>query len=182
MIIGITGFKNVGKTTFLNKLKSMGKIVFNIDDFITEIYRYNEVGFILIRNNFGKEFVKSTQVNREKLNKLVVEDIDAFIKLKKITGELIVDYILDIKKKYPNDNVFIEQATLINDNEGYYKNLYDKVIFVQKENIILNNNHVSKYLYMDRDKDFKYDYKFTNNKTIEEFQKKITQFIDANNF
>jgi dephospho-CoA kinase len=182
MIVCIAGFKGVGKTTFLNKLKSLGQIVFNIDDFITDIYRYNEVGFLLIKNEFGKEFVKSTQVDRVKLNKLVVEDINAFLKLKKVISKLIVDYILDITKQYPNDNVFIEQATLINDNEGYYKNLYDKVIFIERKNVFLNNNHISKYLYIDRDKDFKYDYHFTNNKTIEDFENKITLFINQNNF
>ncbi len=182
MIIAITGFKNVGKTTFLNYIKTMGQIVFNIDDFITDIYRYNEVGFLVIKNEFGKAFIKDIEVNREKLNKLVVDDQNEFIKLKKVISKLIVNYIKEIKEKNPDVNVFIEQATLINDIEGYYKNLYDKIIFIERENVILNMDHISKYLYLDRDKKFKYDYHFTNNRTIDEFKEKINKFINQNIF
>ncbi len=55
MFILITGNPNSGKTQLLNLLYEDGYEIFNVDQFVHEIYQVNKIGYILITQHFGKE-------------------------------------------------------------------------------------------------------------------------------
>ena len=51
------------------------------DDFIHEIYKKNRIGYEFISHTFRLEYTTSIEVDRIKLNELVLRDRESLIKL-----------------------------------------------------------------------------------------------------
>lgn len=73
MLIVICGLKGTGKSVALEILQEKKYVVFNVDKWIYEIYKYGEVGYNLIKHSLGKNFVNDFEVDRRKLNEWIYQ-------------------------------------------------------------------------------------------------------------
>ncbi len=129
MLILITGQPYVGKTTFLNLFQADGFECFNVDHFVNEIYQFNKIGYILIRANFGKEYVNNSGVDKQKLLDLIVQDHNQYLKLCNLIWPLIKGQLMKLKK----DNKFIiVEMSIYLLNRDYFKGIFDNVFLVKR--------------------------------------------------
>jgi len=69
MILILIGSPLSGKTTLLKELKNNNVPVFQADSYITSIYKKGEIGYKMIKENIGEEFVNEDFVNKRLLAK-----------------------------------------------------------------------------------------------------------------
>ncbi|MGL5591218.1 MAG: dephospho-CoA kinase [Mycoplasmoidaceae bacterium] len=172
MKICVTGKKNSGKSTFLNCIKNYDWEIYKADDFIHGIYKKGEIGYEFILNTFGDKYVNNIEVNRFELNKLVVNEEEAFKKLTNFTSKEIFKWI----KSIDGEKLVFELAIYLN-NEYFFKELFDKVIFIERNNNIVDEKHISKILATPIN--FSPDYVLENNSTLEEFIEKNNIFCKS---
>lgn len=140
MLVLITGNPNVGKTTLINKLKADGYTTIAIDDYIKEIYKVNQIGYILISTHFGKEYVNSKCVDTRLLGNLVLNDEYQMVKLKSLIWPLIKSKLYVLKKQ--DKNIIVEMA-IFKIDPLYFYNIFDYVIDIRKDKVF--NNYKEKY-------------------------------------
>ncbi|MGL5640466.1 MAG: dephospho-CoA kinase [Mycoplasmoidaceae bacterium] len=172
MKICVTGKKNSGKSTFLNCIKDYDWEIYKADDFIHRIYKKDEIGYQFILDTFGQKYVTPIEVNRFELNKLVVSDNESFKKLTNFTSKEIFKWI----KSIDGDKLVFELAIYLN-NESFFKELFNKVIFIKRNNNLIDQNHISKLLVAPSN--FSPDFILENNSTIEEFVEKNNIFCKS---
>ena len=63
------------------------------DDFIHEIHNKNRIGYEFISNTFGLEYTTSIEVDRTKLNELLLRDRESLIKLNEFCHTQIYERI-----------------------------------------------------------------------------------------
>ncbi len=122
MIIVLTGSPFSGKTTLLKELSKNGVKIFHADIYIKKIYKANEKGYELIKNEFGSNFVNDKEVDKRKLAEFIVEDDSNLTKLNELIHPLIKEY-LDGK-----DN-FVAELPIVTNSSIKFN--YDKLILVK---------------------------------------------------
>ena len=133
MLICITGLTGSGKTTALEYIKSKSLNVFEVDNYVHSIYRKDEKGYALIKENFGSEYINEKEVNRQKLGQLVFNDKNQLNKLNNLMLPLIKEKLLELKKE--DKTIFVELAIFLNHSD-YFKNIFDQVIIIKgKEDV-----------------------------------------------
>lgn len=137
MLILITGKPCVGKTTFLNLFKEDGFECFNVDNFVNEIYQFNQIGYILIQANFGKQYVNNTSVDKQKLLDLITNDYEKYLKLCNLIWPLIKSELIKFKKT--NKFVIVEMSIYLLNRE-YFKGIFDNVFLIKRD---INQNALS---------------------------------------
>ena len=128
MLICVTGQIGSGKTSVLDEFKNLGFKTFEMDKYIHEVYKKNEIGYKLIKKNFGDSYVTNTEVNRKKLGQLVFNNNMMLDKLNALTIPLIQQKILELKQQ--NELIFIELGIFLK-YEKQFKDLFDYVILVK---------------------------------------------------
>ena len=128
MLICITGKIGCGKTTILKQYKKLGYKTLEMDKYIHSIYKSNKIGYKLIKEKFGKEYVNAKEVNRKKIGQLVFKSKKQLDKLNAITLPLIKNKILLLKKQ--KGIIFIELGIYIR-YEKYFSNCFDLIILVK---------------------------------------------------
>ena len=121
MKIVLVGPPFAGKTTLLKKIQSEGIKVFHADSFVNEIYKPGEIGYKLIEENFGSEFVNANGVDKQKLSRLVSDDSEMMNKLN-VTIHPLIKERLDGKDDYVAELPIITTSPIKFD--------YDKLILV----------------------------------------------------
>lgn len=173
MLICITGIPGSGKTTILNKLKDDYKIII-LDNEIHKIYQKNEIGYNIILQYFGKEFVNEIQVDRHKLGKLVFTDNNKLNQLNDLLEPIIKNLIQKIKNSYKNEIVLIEAAALLENYKKYFY-LFDQIILITApfERIVnilkYRNSYISNELlikWLNISKNIKFNFIINNDSTI----------------
>lgn len=81
MLILIAGQPNAGKTHCMDYLKQKYSNIFIVDEYVKSIYKFGNIGYEIIKNNFGNEFVNNAEVDKIKLSKIILEDKKAYQKL-----------------------------------------------------------------------------------------------------
>lgn len=108
-MIAIIGKMGVGKTKFINSLNKKYKI-FISDDFITQIYKKNEIGYFLIKKNIGSFVLNESGVDKAKLFLWLKKDKKHWILLEKLIYPIL-------KKELENgDYDFVEIPKLKSEN------------------------------------------------------------------
>ena len=144
MRICITGKPSSGKSTIINHLELLGYNVFNSDKYVHEIYQKGKIGYELIKDQFGSDFVNAKEVNRKKLGELVFNDYEQLNKLNKIINPILKTKIgqLDLEK-----NWIIELGTYIYYYE-YFKDIFDKVILISRDISKLNEYTQNRFKFL----------------------------------
>lgn len=140
MFILITGNPNSGKTQLLNLLYEDGYTIFNVDQYVKEIYEVNKIGYILITQHFGKEYTLVDRVDTKKLGALVLQDKFSLEKLKAIIWPLIKSKLHWIKNRFPN---CIVEMAIYKTNPLFFYGIFDYVIDIVRD--IKQQNHKEKY-------------------------------------
>jgi len=131
------------------------------------------------------------RLSREKLGKLVFENIDLKEKLESLIHPLIKKEIETAFETYKNEKyVFISVPLLF---EVGWQDMFDKIIFIKTEDdirlkrLIERNNYKEEYAkkrilsqMSQSEKENKADYVIENNSSLKEFEEKIANFIKEN--
>lgn len=188
MLICVTGIKGSGKTTAMDMIANMGYSVFIMDEYIHNIYKTDEIGYLLIKKHFGINYLNKYGVDREKLGKLVFSDSKQLEKLNKIMIPVMQYKIADLKAQ--NKLIFVELAIYLFHIDKF-KKYFKKVLCILgrkkiSKNIFLENffntknfptNSVGKYKNITLSKRFNSWYFVENNKNKKDLQKNIKNFL-----
>lgn len=179
----ITGKMGSGKSTFMEIAKQTNCNTFIADDFINEMYLRGKPGFKGIVKEFGIFLSDGRKIDKKKLLEVLLEDPNNEARLVAITNKLIYKAI---KKLDKNKLWFIELGIYIK-YEEYFKDLFDKVILIRKEEEInykqlselkkheINKNHPG--LTLD-DSKLKYDYLLINSGSLDKYKDDVLKFLD----
>ncbi len=163
MFVCLTGNPNSGKTQLLELLYEDGYTIFNVDDYVREIYKVNQIGYILITQHFGKEYTLDDRVDTKKLGTLILEDKFECEKLKAIIWPLIKSKLHWLKNRY--HNCVVEMAAY-KTNPLYFYNIFDYIIEIKRDVITNNNKERYKAFYNDKHSCYKPDVVIDNNSDL----------------
>ena len=192
-LVCVTGLVNKGKSTAMKIISSYGYDVFIMDEYIHQIYNRDEIGYIAIQENFGKEYVNEIQVDRDKLRELILSDSKFRDKLNSIIFPIMLSKLLELKKE-SKGLIFVELGIYIYDPK-FFDKAFDLVIAVNRDEEITEKNpfqkikNVVKFSTKDVGNLENNEYTNTvfvdfivdNNSTLEKFKnniKKILEHID----
>ncbi len=130
MFVCLTGNPNSGKTQLLELLYEDGFTVFNVDEYVREIYKVNQIGYILITQHFGKEYTLPDRVDTKKLGTLILEDKFQCEKLKVIIWPLIKSKLHWLKNRFPN---CVVEMAIYKTNPLYFYNIFDYIIEIKRD-------------------------------------------------
>lgn len=142
MFIVLTGNPNSGKTQIINLLKDNGYDVFEVDQFVKQLYEVNNIGYILISTHFGKDFLKKDKVDTKKLAQLVLNDNYELYRLKILIWPLIKSKLHWLKKRYKN--MVVEMAIFKND-PLYFNGIFDLSIELTRNDEYKEQNEKQKF-------------------------------------
>ncbi|MGL4950505.1 MAG: dephospho-CoA kinase [Mycoplasma sp.] len=178
MLVLLTGKTNTGKSSIIKKLREQNIQCFVADEYVSEIYKRDAIGYNQILEKFGPEYVGENTVNKKKLGELILSNNDAFDKLCKTIWPLIRDKIIQIKNS--DENTVVELAIYRVDYLNIFKDLFD--IKINLNNGFLISNIKSKYETFYNDlKDETYDFEITNI-DLEKCFKEIIEILTNKNF
>lgn len=172
MKILITGKTGVGKTAILKQLKN--KNVIHMDDVVkNKLYVSTHPCFKQVVNHFGDEIVTNGSIDTSKLGKIVLTNPTEMEILSLIVNPYVYHEIKNLGTDY-----IIEMAAYAK-YESLFKELFDKVIVIQRENQDLEE----KFKYLDKPvnplniEPKEYDVIIRNNNTLEEAVKNLEEEI-----
>ncbi|MDR0826040.1 MAG: dephospho-CoA kinase [Mycoplasmataceae bacterium] len=148
MLICITGVAGSGKSTVLGMLKKLKYNTFAMDDYVHQIYQRDDLGYKLIIDHFGKQYVNEQEVDRKALGKLVFNDKKQLAKLNSIMIPVMQNKLVELislKQTY-----FVELAVYLN-HEKSFKKYFKKIILIlvpkklEKNNLKQKFNHLKKF-------------------------------------
>ncbi len=126
-MIAIIGNPNVGKTTFLRKLRSKGYSTYETDAWVSEQYNNKEsYTFKELVKQFGDSIVKDNKIDKNALKKLINDD---FSNLKKI--ELIVHPL--IKAHLEQNKYDFVEIPIIKWSPVNFIDLFDMVLNIHDD-------------------------------------------------
>lgn len=141
-LICVTGFMGSGKSTFVNFLKQMGCETFVADEFVHNSYLKGNIGFKIIKDNFGIDYVNDECVDRPKLRELILNNQEKKFLLEKLMNKVIYDKIFELKKE--NRQIIVELGTYLFFEE-YFKDLFHKVVVVDSLDKNYKKNNFKKF-------------------------------------
>lgn len=174
MLILIAGRPNAGKTHCMTYLKQKYSNIFIVDDYVNSIYKFGEVGYELIKNNFGNEFVNNIEVDKNKLSKIILGNEKECQKLRNLIWPIIRDKLIEIKQT--NLNYIVEMAIYAVDNENLFANIFDITIQIKAMFKLINEKNKFNQLYLHANKSF--DYTIIN-KNDNAYVEEIKEIIDS---
>ncbi|MBT4823707.1 dephospho-CoA kinase [Candidatus Woesearchaeota archaeon] len=179
MIIGITGYMGVGKTTAAKIFVEQGYKLVDADALGHELLKDNEVKQRLIAE-FGQDILKrDLEINREKLGKLAFSKTELLQKLNKIMHKKLKDNLQKIilKNKEEKISTIVDVALLVEFNleqdcdkiiliKADIQNVYERSTkgYEKKQILVIMNNQK-----LPQNPDFVVN----NNQLIQEFKNQI---------
>jgi dephospho-CoA kinase len=141
MVIGISGFFAVGKTSFGRFLSDFLNARFiESDKVVLALYKPQNAGYELVKSEFGVEFVDHQGVLKEKLRELVLADFSKFKLLANLVQPLVKNFIAEKIKRESERGVgnFVIEA--IDFVSGGLLEIVDVMILVKaRESVALKN-------------------------------------------
>ena len=116
IIIGITGGLATGKSTVAQMFGKLGAKVVNADGIVHQLLRPRSICFEKVVKEFGKEILRSGQIDRKKLADIVFKDIK---KLRKLEGILhpqvkrIMKREINVYRKVKSKGVIVLDVPLL---------------------------------------------------------------------
>lgn len=106
--IGLTGGIATGKSQVSNYLRSKGYKVIDADQIARDVVAPGSYGLKKLRQVFGKEIIKSGELDREYLGKMVFYNKKAREKLDQILHPLIFQKMKKIGQEYKGEVLFFD--------------------------------------------------------------------------
>lgn len=177
-----------GKTTAALFYKSLGYKVFIMDNYIHQIYNFGEIGYQIIKEKFGIEYVNKKCVNRQKLRELIKNDEKEKNKLNSLMLKVMIKKIEELFLL--NEIIIVELGIYIYNQKSFY-NYFNKIVLIQsnRNNIIdnfkefhngikfstkgvenLNNIDFNDVIYV--------DYVVDNNENLELFKENLKKILN----
>lgn len=128
MLVILIGRPLSGKTTLLKQLSANGIPTISVDDYVKEIYQFNQLGYNLIKEQLGAEFVDAETVKIAKLREFVLLNETNFETLNNLIHPLIKNFLAQ------QTNCVIELPILFN---SPIKFPYHKIIYLTANQQIL---------------------------------------------
>lgn len=108
-VIGLTGSIASGKSTVSKKLKDLGYKVIDCDAINHEILVKDEVGYLLVVENFGADILdENLEIDRKKLGSLIFNDSTLKEKLNQILHPVIKNRVIEEIEKIDEGMVFLD--------------------------------------------------------------------------
>jgi len=129
-LIGLTGGVGSGKSTVAGILRDLGADVVDADEASHAVYAPGTPGFDAVVREFGPEYVRGGQVDRERLGRLVFEDGDARRRLNAIVHPLVRDWMAERTREAAERGaeVVIQDVPLLYENR--LENLFSSVVLI----------------------------------------------------
>lgn len=144
MKICITGKPCCGKSTAMMYIKEAGYKTFIADEYVHQIYKANQPGYLAIKKAFGSKFVTKNEVNRSALGKYVFSHKNGLKKLNKIMNPIIK---FAIEKLPKNETWFVELGTYIFYPQDF-ANIFDKIVLIFTTKNWKNIHQTQKFNYL----------------------------------
>lgn len=125
MLMIIIGSPASGKSTLIHHLSLKGISVFNTDDFITDIYQTDHIGYNIIQRELGNEFLNEKGVDKKKVADWVLKDEQNLEKLNELIHPLIKN---EIEKVTENGTWVIELPIIVSSKTKFN---YDKLVLTK---------------------------------------------------
>jgi len=129
-LIGLTGGVGSGKSTVAGILRDLGADVVDADEASHAVYASGTPGFDAVVREFGPEYVRGGQVDRERLGRLVFEDGEARGRLNAIVHPLVRDWMAERTREAAERGaeVVIQDVPLLYENK--LEVLFSSVVLV----------------------------------------------------
>ena len=117
-LIGLTGGVGSGKSTVAGILRDLGADIVDADEASHAVYAPGTPGFDAVVREFGPEYVRGGQIDRERLGRLVFEDGDARGRLNAIVHPLVRDWMAERTRQVAERGaeVVIQDVPLLYEN------------------------------------------------------------------
>jgi len=92
-LIGLTGGAGSGKSTVAEMFRERGATVLDADQATHALYEPGSLGFDMIEQEFGPEYVRNDRIDRARLGELVFNDADARQRLNAIMHPLVREWM-----------------------------------------------------------------------------------------
>jgi dephospho-CoA kinase len=92
-LIGLTGGVGSGKSTVAGMLGDLGAVVIDADEAAHAVYEPDSLGFDLVVQEFGDEYVRDGHIDRARLGELVFTDPGARARLNGIVHPLVREWM-----------------------------------------------------------------------------------------
>ena len=114
--IGITGGIGSGKTYVASVFQSLGIPIFNTDIQAKKIMTSSEKLIKLVKEEFGNDIYKDSDLNKEKLSSIVFSNSDKLQKLNSLVHPIVKEEFNNWCKKQTSPYVIKEAAILFESN------------------------------------------------------------------
>ncbi len=185
MKIVLIGPPLIGKTTLLNEFEKLGISTFNADAFVNEIYKKDNVGYKIIKEEFGDDFITKDGVDKIKLSQEVFKNKELLLRLNEVIHQVIMDEFIE------GDYVVGELPLVIFDK--YSNSVFkDKVYLKPKTSEVLSNRFETTKRQINKDfikmlfhkwdniddDDFKLTFEIDNTTNYSVLANKVLEFFD----
>ncbi|MBT4541000.1 dephospho-CoA kinase [Candidatus Woesearchaeota archaeon] len=187
MIIGITGYIGVGKTTaaqILAKLTKQSFRIIDVDKLGHELLKDSEVKNNLIAE-FGENILgRDLEIDRKKLGRIVFSNTELLQQLNNIMHSKIKNQLSEmlLKARAKNENVVVDIALL---TELGVNDLCDFIILIKAdvefvyERMIKGYNKMQILNIMNAQKVQKYNHVVENNGDLDQFEHDLNDVFDG---
>tara|TARA_B100000900_G_scaffold408210_1_gene422116 strand:+ start:34 stop:624 length:591 start_codon:yes stop_codon:yes gene_type:complete len=194
-ILGITGGIGSGKSTASNYLKNKGAVIFNADQEAKKHLKHTKILQNRIIDAFGQKVVEK---NKLSISKLAETAFSNKIDQKILNGLMWPEVFVLVEKsinqaKLNKEKLFVVDAAMI--FEANFEHMFDStLLIITRKRIRLERALRRKNLHLEQiqnrmslqmpetEKKEKADYIINNDGTLENFYKKMDDFIDQINF
>ena len=194
-ILGITGGIGSGKSTASDYLKNKGAVIFNADQEAKKHLKHTKILQNRIIDAFGQKVVEK---NKLSISKLAETAFSSKIDQKILNGLMWPEVFILVEKsiseaKQNEEKLFVVDAAMI--FEANFEHMFDSTLLIQtRKKIRLERALKRKNLHLEQiqnrmslqmsetEKKRKADYIINNDGTLENFHKKMDDFIEQINF
>jgi dephospho-CoA kinase len=111
-IIGLTGGIGSGKTTIANHIKTLGIPVYIADDEAKKLFEDPAI-LQKIKSNFGETIFENNLLSKEKLAKVVFEDIEKLKQLNSIIHPAIKEHFIQWLENHKEVPLVVKEAAIL---------------------------------------------------------------------
>lgn len=134
MFILITGKPASGKSSILKLLKDEGYETFCVDEYVKQIYKVNNIGYIIIKQKLGSDFVNEECVDTRKLLDFCLASRDNYKRVNELIWPLIKDKLINLKKE---KNFLVVEMSIYLLDRKYFSDIFEKIIIIDRQKHLL---------------------------------------------